>query len=191
MKRFNLGILALAVVICFAGCTSKPEPPPAKTAHELMREEASKITAKGGLAAVGIGEMKNTQIAIARAKMNAREELARNAALKIKTLEMAYIDEVGGTGTAEIKKMFSTAAGKITPQALQGTDPKMQKYETKADDTIAYVLMELSPAVLRDALKNSGETKLYERFRSSKTGGEFETEIKAYEEAGKQSLLGM
>ena len=84
----------------------------------------------------------------------------------------------------EMNELFSSATKQITSQTMQGTVPKMQKYETNDGVTTAYVLMVLNPSLVDESLKNSGSAKhLYERFRASKAFEELDKEMKEFEEA--------
>jgi hypothetical protein len=162
-----------------------------KTMFDYMQEEASKISEKGGMAAVGLGDSRNTQLAITKAKVESRKNLAQQVQVKIENLEKAFIEEVGEASGSEMNELFSSATKQITSQTLQGTVPMIQKYETNEGITTAYVLMVLNPDIIHDSLKNNDAKHLYERFRASKAFEELDREIKEFEEAERQGLLGM
>ena len=191
MKRVAFGLLSLAVCIGFSGCKSAPKMDSDKSMFDYMQEEVANITEKGGMAAVGIGESRNTQLAITKAKVEARKNLAQLVTVKIENLEKAFIEEIGEASGSEMNELFSSATKQITSQTLQGTVPKMQKYETDDGITTAYILMVLSPDIIHDSLKNNNAKHLYERFRASKAFEELDKEMKEYEEAERQGLLGM
>ena len=158
---------------------------------DYMQEEVGKITDKGGMASVGLGESRNTQLAITKAKVEARKNLAQLVQVKIENLEKAFIEEVGEASGSEMNELFSSATKQITAQELQGTVPKMQKYEVDEGVTTAYVLMVLNPDIIHETLKNSNKPKLYERYRASKAFEELDKEIKEYEDAEREGMLGM
>ena len=193
MKRVAFGLLSLAVCIGFSGCKSAPKMESDDSMFDYMQEEVGKITEKGGMAAVGIGESRNTQLAITKAKVEARKNLAQLVTVKIENLEKAFIEEVGEAQGSEMNELFSSATKQITSQTLHGTVPVMQKYETDGDDiTTAYILMVLNPDVIDASLMNNNSAKhLYERFRASKAFEELDKEIREFEEAERQGLLGM
>lgn len=191
MKRIALALLTLAVCIGFSGCKSPPKMESDSSMFDYMQEEVAKIAEKGGMASVGIGESRNTQLAITKAKVEARKNLAQLVQVKIENLEKAFIEEVGEASGSEINELFSSATKQITSQTLQGTVPKMQKYETDDGVTTAYILMVLSPDIIHDSLKNNNAKHLYERFRASKAFEELDKEIKEFEDAERQGLLGM
>ena len=191
MKQLAYGLLSLAVCIGFSGCKSPPKMDSDKTMFDYMQEEAAKITEKGGMAEVGVADSRNTQLAITKAKVEARKNLAQLVSVKIENLEKAFIEEVGEAAGSEMNELFSSATKQITSQTLQGTVPTMQKYEVKDGITTAYILMVLNPDIIDASLKNNSAKHLYERFRASKAFEELDKEIKEYEEAERQGMLGM
>ncbi len=191
MKRIAFGILSLAVCIGFSGCKSPPKADSDKSMFDYMQNEVAEIAKKGGMASVGIGESRNTQLAITKAKVEARKNLAQLVQVKIENLEKAFIEEVGEASGSEMNELFSSATKQITSQTLQGTLPKLQKYETDDGITTAYILMVLNPDIIDESLKNSSAKHLYERFRASKAFEELDKEMKEYDEAERQGLLGM
>jgi hypothetical protein len=187
MKRTAFTLLALTVCIGFSGCKSKPKMDSDKTMFDYMQEESAKISEKGGMAAVGLGESRNTQTAIAKAKLEARKNLAQLVTIKLENLEKSFVEEVGEAKGSEMNELFSSATKQITSQTLNGTVPKMQKYETNDGITTAYVLMVLDPDIVDESLKNNSANAkhLYERFRASKAFEELDKEIKEYEASQK------
>jgi hypothetical protein len=191
MKRVAFGLLSLAVCIGFTGCKSPPKMDSDKSIFDYMQEQVGKITEKGGMASVGIGESRNTQLAVTKAKVEARKNLAQLVTVKIENLEKAFIEEVGEASGSEMNELFSSATKQITSQTLHGTVPKMQKYETDDGITTAYILMVLNPDIIDASLKNNSAKHMYERFRASKAFEELDKEMKEYEEAERQGMLGM
>ncbi|HEY5653596.1 MAG TPA: hypothetical protein VIR63_04425 [Pontiella sp.] len=183
MKRIALALMALTFCIGFTGCKSAPKADSDKTMFDYMQEQVGKIGEKGGMASVGIAESRNTQLAVTKAKVEARKNLAQLVQVKIENLEKAFIEEVGEADGSEINQLFSSATKQITSQTLQGTLPKMQKYESNDGITTAYILMVLNPDVIHNSLKNNSAKHLYERFRASKAFEELDKEIKEFEEA--------
>ena len=96
MKRIAFSLLALTVCIGFSGCKSKPPKMDSdKTMFDYMQEQVGEINEKGGMAAVGLGESRNTQLAITKAKVEARKALAQQVSVKIENLEKAVSEEIG------------------------------------------------------------------------------------------------
>jgi hypothetical protein len=191
MKKTALALLAVLTGIGFTGCKSPPKMDSDKSMFDYMQEEVARYSEDGAMAAVGIGESRNTQLAVTKAKVEARKNLAQLVQVKIENLEKAFIEEVGEAAGSEINQLFSSATKQITSQTLQGTVPVIQKYETNDGVTTAYVLMVLSPDIIHDSLKNNNAKHLYERFRASKAFEELDKEIKEFEAAERQGMLGM
>lgn len=183
MKRIAFVLSALIVCAGLSGCKSKPSMDSDKTIFDYMQEEVAKISRKGGMASVGIGESRNTSLAITRAKVEARKNLAQLVQVKIENLEKAFIEEIGEASGSEINQLFSSATKQITSQTLQGTQPIEQEYDINDGITTAYVLMVLNPDVIHESLKNNNAKHLYERFRASKAFEELDKEIKEFEAA--------
>jgi hypothetical protein len=188
MKRGAFTFMALTLCLGFAGCRSKPKMDSDKSMFDYMQKEVAKITDKGGMAAVGLGESRTTDLAISRAKLEARKNLAQLVQVKINNLEKAFAEEIGEASSSEINKLFSSATKQITSQKISGSAPKMQKYETKDGITTAYILMVLDPKIVDASLKQNNAQHLYERFRASKAFDELDKEIKAYQEAELKGL---
>lgn len=192
MKRFAAGIMALAVCIGFTGCNSPPDADSDKTMFDFMQEEVAKISDDGGMASVGIGQSSSQQLSVTKAKVEARKNLAQLVQVKIENLEKAFVEEIGEAGSSEMNELFTSATKQITSQTLQGTMPKMQKFEEDDGVYTAYVLMVLDPDVIPKSLESNNSAKhLYERFRASKAFEELDKEIKEFDEAERQGMLGM
>ena len=189
MKYGMLALLTVTVGLGLGGCKSAPDSDSDGTMFDYMQKKAATISDKGGMAAVGMGESRNTQMALAKAKANARKNLAQQVQLKLENLEKTFKEEVGEAKSSEINTLFSSATKQITDQTLQGTVPKIQKYDVKDGITTAYVLMVLDPQIVDESLKNNAGKHLYERFRASKAFDELDKEIKAYEEAQRKGML--
>lgn len=189
MKRCAFSLVALAVCIGFTGCKSMPKMDSDKSTFDVLQEEVAKIKDKGGMAAIGMGESRNTSRAIAKAKVDARKNLAQLVQVKIENLEKDFFEEVGEANGSEINELFSSATKQVTSQELNGTVPIVQKYDINGEVTTAYVLMVLDPEIISDSLKNSNNAKhMYERFRASKAFEELDKEIKEFEKVDLQGL---
>lgn len=191
MKQVGLALLALTVCIGFSGCRSTPKMDSDKSMFDYMQEEVAKYAENGAMASIGLGESRSTQLAVTKAKVEARKNLAQLVQVKIENLEKAFVEEVGEARGSELNELFSSATKQITSQTLQGTVPKIQKYETNDGITTAYILMVLNPDIIRDSLQNSSAKHLYERFRASKAFAELDQEMKEYEAAERKGRLGM
>lgn len=192
MKRSGMLVITLCAVAVLAGCRSKPKIESDDTMFDYMQEQVAKITDKGGMSAVGVADSRSMPMALSKAKVTARKNLAQLVETKIENLEKSFAEEIGQSSGSEINTLFSSATKQITSQTLQGSVPQMQKYEERDGITYAYVLMVMNPDIIDDALKSQNSMKhLYERFRASKAFEELDKEIREFEEAEKAGIMNM
>ena len=184
----GVGFVVMAAGLLVTGCHTKPHVDSDGTMFDYMQKESAKIAEKGGMASVGLGESRNTQLAISKAKVEARKNLAQLVQIKLDNLEKAFKEEIGAGSGSELNALFSSTTKQLTTQTLQGTVPKMQKYEINDGITTAYVLMVLDPEVISDSLKNNAAKHLYERFRSTQAFDELDREVKAYKAAEVEAM---
>lgn len=188
MKKtlFTIGCILTALLI--GGCSSPPDTPAQKQIENArenrplfndFQKESSKILESGGLAAVGIAQSKSLEIALSKAKMNARRELAQMLETKIESLQKSYAEETGQAADAEILAQFSSTAKAITSQQIRGSVAKELKYETGDKIITACALMEVTPKIILDQFQK--QEQLYTRFRASKAYEELDKEIQEYE----------
>jgi len=192
MKRVCVAMLSVMALMGISGCRSKPDVDPTRVLFNNMRKEADLIMSKGGLASVGLGESRNTQLAIAKAKVEARRKLAQVVKTRIENMEKSYIEETGITGTSEISALFASSVKQITSQALKKIAPKEQKYVTHDGVTTACVLMAMNPAIIGDVLASKlSDESIKKQFYASKTYKKFDIEIKQYSAFEKNKSQGI
>jgi hypothetical protein len=185
MKKVMIALTAVGFCMGLAGCSSPPKVDSDDSVFDYMQEQVDKISGDGGMAAVGVGRSRSTSTALAKAKLEARKNLAQLVSVKIENLEKAFVEEVGEASGSEMNELFSSATKQITSQEIQGSVPKIQKYENKEGETVAYVLMIMNPDIVHEALKRQSNNAkhLYERFRASRAFEELDKEIKEFEAA--------
>ena len=191
MKRSIMGVLSLAVCVSFSGCKSAPPVASDHSVFGYMQEQSAKLIEDGQLAAMGIGKSRQIDIAVARAKLDARVKLAQSISTKIENLQEAFVEEIGEAESSEINQLFSSATKQITSQVLEGTVPVIEKYDEGVNGVqIAYVLMVQDPTIVDSLLKNNDASKhLYERFRASKAFERLDKEIQEYEAAEQAGFI--
>lgn len=191
MKRLVYSILSILLMVSLVGCKTKMASE--KTPFEIMQEKASAITAAGGIAAVGIGNSRNTALALDKAKNRARQELASIIQSKVDSLRKDFQEEIGEGKSAEFNALFSAASKTLVSQELRGSVPKDIKYDIKDGLTSAYALMILDPKVLADAFAAQANTQrhLYTRFRASQAFSELDKDLEKYEEWKQQDGMGV
>ena len=135
---------------------------------------------------------KDLQLAINKAKQQARVDLAQQMETKIKSMTKQFTEEVGLGEDAEFLSQTSVVSKSVTSKVLNGS--RARQVETIKEDGViyrAYVLMELpiGPAnsALLDAVKK--QQNLYTRFRSSQGFQELEEEVEKYDQFKKEQGL--
>lgn len=144
-----------------------------------MQKLSNEILAAGGLAVVGTSESKSLALALDRAKVNGRLELALVLAARVGALDKAFTEETGMSADALILSGFNSTTKIITSQQITGSIAQVLKYETIGDTSTAYALMVLDPKAIADQLAK--EKELYARLQKTSALGELNKEIKAYE----------
>ena len=135
---------------------------------------------------------KDLQLALNKAKQQARVDLAQQMETKIKSMTKQFTEEVGLGEDAEFLSQTSVVSKSVTSKVLNGS--RARQVETIKEDGViyrAYVLMELpiGPAnsALLDAVKK--QQNLYTRFRSSQGFQELEEEVEKYDQFKKEQGL--
>jgi len=199
MKKSLFFTTLVAATALLSGCTTtKPacvpapaptpapvaatEQTPAPAAHSLLPGEMQKVSAgmsaAGGLAVVGIGESKSLELALNKAKVNGRRELARVLAARFDVLEKAFSEETKIPFESLFLSGFNTAAKAITEQQIAGSVAQTLKYEATGETFTAYAVMALDPKVIADQLAK--EKDLYTRLQPTKAFGALDQEVKAF-----------
>jgi hypothetical protein len=187
-RRVMGGVGMVAALAVIVGCSSD-NAVSEKNEFGPMQEKVAKISANGGLAAVGVGESRSISAALDKAKTRARTEMGFVIETKLSALRKDFSEEVGEGKGSEINTLFSTVAKHLTDNVLRGTVATDVKYETKDGVTTAYALVEQNPKIFAQAMENVGpdaNKAMYTRFRSSQAFKELDEEVKKYEEFKKQ-----
>lgn len=188
MKKMLMFVLCSAVL---CGCATHTGKVVSKdTPFDDMQKQAAKLVDDGLLAAVGIGQSRDMQLALNKAKVDARKNLAQVVQVKVESLEKQFAEEVGEGMKSEINTLFSSAAKILTNQKLVGSAPKKQIFTEKEGIVTAYVLMMVNPELVAGALQEQAakSSAVYERFRASQAFDELNKEINAYEEKEADAL---
>ena len=134
--------------------------------------------------AVGCRESQDMQMAVDKAEMSAREELASKIETHLSVLRKDFAQEIDLTEGSNLYAMYTSASKAITDQVLSGTtvvEQDLQKTESKWH---ACVLMSYSSREvdrrLVDEMKR--EQEMYTRFLESQAFKELEKEIEAHRE---------
>jgi len=199
-KGLLLTVLAGASVFLSGCCsTNTTTPPPSSTpvtaqsseqsaqpeqpaVQPILLEEMQKIATgtvnAGGLAVVGIDKSKSLELALDKAKINGRIELARMLDARLEVLEKTFSEETGISYDSLLLSGFNSAA-KIIKQQIAGSLAQSLKYEATGETFTAYAIMALDPKVIAEQLAK--EKELYARLQKTKAFATLTQEIKTYE----------
>ena len=143
-----------------------------------MQKIAAGVNEAGGLAVVGIGESKSLELALNKAKVNGRRELAKILAARFDVLEKAFSEETKIPFESLLLSGFNTAEKAIIEQQISGSVAQTLKYETIGGTFTAYAVMVLDPKAIADQLAK--EKDLYARLQPTKAFGALDREVKAF-----------
>jgi len=199
MKKTLFFTTLVAATALLSGCSTTkpagapaPEPAPAPAAvteqmpapavlsslPDEMQKLSSGMNEAGGLAVVGIGESKSLDLALNKAKVNGRRELAKMLATRFDALEKAFSAETKIPFESLFLSGFNSAGKSITDQQIAGRVAHTLKYETTGDTFTAYAVIVLDPKVIADQLAK--EKDLYTRLQPTQAFGELDKEIKSF-----------
>ncbi|MEO0293568.1 MAG: hypothetical protein ABIN61_05030 [candidate division WOR-3 bacterium] len=135
------------------------------------------------------------QLAIDKAKHDARLDIAENLESHIMGLIKKFDEEVGKTEDAELLSQFTKVSKNVVDQTLIGTKERKVKIAKEGTGYRAFVLMELpigkAKEELLKQLYSSENTNLYTRFRASQSFQELKEEIEKLREYKKEEEEGL
>ncbi len=150
----------------------------------ILQERAQAASAAGGLAAVGLGTSLSQPMAVDKAKMRGRTEIAHIVETKVDSLRKDFSEEIGSDASAEYNELFSAAAKNLAHQLLSGAGATDVRFRTEGKLTTAWALMVMNPKMLATAIEAQANTQrhLYTRFRASQAFEALQREVKKFEE---------
>jgi hypothetical protein len=135
---------------------------------------------------------RDMQLAVDKAAVGGRTEVARQVEVKVMGLQKKFDEEVGLPKDGQLLTQFTQASKTVVSTSLSGSRIMEQKIVKEGDGWRAYVLVgypigAASEALMKQISKNNN---MYTRFRSSEVFKEMDEEVKKYEEF-KKSQQGM
>jgi len=193
MKKLLLGMLLLVLLVF--GCASKGvtkvgniELPdwylnPPKDANYIFGKATS--------------TSQDLQLAIDKAKQEARLDIAENLESHIMALVKKFDEEVGGVEDSEFLTQFTKVSKNVVDQTLVGSRENKTKVKQEGKGYRAFVLMEFPVGKAREELLkqlySSENNQLYTRFRASQSFQDLKEEIdslRKYKEGQEEGLKG-
>ena len=174
----------MAVIIgCGGGTPPKPGTPEA-TLVSIPDWYSNPPQDPNYLFAPATAMSKDMQLAVDKAKQQARMDLASQLEVKVQGLTKKFEEEVGMNEDSELLSEFTQASKSVVSTVMNGT--RVNKHDVVVENGIyrAYVLMELplgeANLALMQQIKNS--QNMYTRFRASQAFDELEQEVEKYEQ---------
>ncbi|MCP4582793.1 MAG: hypothetical protein GY839_14380 [candidate division Zixibacteria bacterium] len=186
MKLISLFVLVFFVVGMIACGGPKPpvEGTPEATLVTIPEWYSAPPQDPNYLFAANTANSRDMQLAVDKAKQQARTDLASQLEVKVKGLTTSFTEEVGMGEDSEILSQFTEVSKAVVSTTMNGT--RVNKQEIIIDQGIyrAYVLMELplgaANVAMMQQIKN--QQNLYTRFRATQAFDELEQEVEKYEQ---------
>ena len=175
-----LGLIAVFMVGCGGGA---PETTEEKQLSTLPDWYINVPQDANYLYAAATATSKDMQLAVDKAKQQARVDVASQLDVKIKGLTKKFDEEVGLNEDSELLASFTQASKSVVSTTLQGSRVEKQEILTEGSMFRAYVLMQLPWGEARaEMLKKIKDSQnLYTRFRASQAFEELDKEVEEYE----------
>ncbi len=137
------------------------------------------------------------QLAIDKAKQEARLDIAENLESHIMALIKKFDEEVGGAEDSELLTQFTKVSKNVVDQTLVGSRENKTKVKKEGKGYRAFVLMEFPVGKAREELLkqlySSENNQLYTRFRASQSFQDLKEEIdnlREYKKGQEEGLKG-
>jgi hypothetical protein len=183
-------LLLVCLALCLTGCGSKPpaEGTPEATMVSVPDWYAAPPQDPNYLYATATSMSRDLQLAVEKAKQQARLDLAAQLEVKAEGLTKKFDEEVGLNEESELLSEFSQVSKSLVSTTLNGTRVKNQEIQTEGAIYRAYILMELPLGAYNVALmeKIKANQNMYTRFRATQAFDELEQEIERYEQYKKE-----
>lgn len=180
-----LGMLAIFMVGCGGGA---PDTAEEKQLSTLPDWYVNVPQDPNYLFSAATSTSRDMQLAVDKAKQQARLDVASQLDVKIKGLTKKFDEEVGLNEDTELLASFTQVSKSVVSTTLQGSRVNKQEIITEGSLFRAYVLMELPWGDARaEMLKNiKNNQNLYTRFRASQAFNELDKEVEEYENYKKE-----
>lgn len=130
---------------------------------------------------------RDMQMAIDKAKLRGRTELATQMEAKIEARQKLFAAETGADTSSQIMKDFDDAQKQVVSQTINGSRVKNQNVIAESGIYRSFVLMEMPIGSANVAMmqKIKQNQAMYTRFRATKAFEELEKDVEKFEAAKK------
>jgi hypothetical protein len=183
MKRFPVPIVSMLLLVLLAGCGSKKVMLKSESEVEVPDWYLSPPTSEEYLYGVGTADSKMLKVAISRAEMDAKGNIAARINSKIERLKKDFIESIGLGEEEELVGQFTYVQKEIVSMELAGVTTEAKSIKKKKDIYTVYVLMSYPYGDAASKFMNSmsKNKRLYTEFKASKAYKELDKAIKEYE----------
>jgi len=127
----------------------------------------------------GSGESKDKQIAVDKAMLAARNDIARQIEISIDGMQKSFAEEIGSGADTELISQYTSVTKAVVSVTMKGSVPKEQKSREKkgvyqAEVTVEYPKSAAKQQMLDEIKKNEA---LHTRFQASRAFAELEQEL--------------
>lgn len=128
---------------------------------------------------------RDMQVAIDKARLQARAELATQMEAKLEALGKRFAEEGSEPQASSLMQQYSATTKAIVSTVLNGSRPRTQVVQTEGEIYRAYVLMELptGPASVALMQKMQQNQQMANRFRATQAFKELEKDVAKFEAA--------
>ena len=181
MKKILFGLLIAAFVVGAIGCGGGEKTVKESTIPDWFLNPPKDTDYLFG---VNSGTSTQMQLALDKAKVGARADIAQQLETKVSVLVKSFQEEVGSGEDAELNAFYSQTMKNIANQTLKGSRVREQKIVPESGGMFrAYMLMELPLVEFnQNVVKKVKNLQLYDRFRASQAFEDLETDIEKYQE---------
>lgn len=179
------GSLLLAVLL-LAGCASGTRSTAERNIDEAPEWYLQPPSEEDMLLTTATAESRSMQIAIDKAKTNARGDIAQQLQTQLDELERQFSEDLSqsdqGEEQSQTMEQFTQVTEAVASETLVGSQVRERKLRARGDRYRAWVLMEMPIGEARSALleKINGNEEMRTRMRSTEAFKQLEEEVEEY-----------
>jgi len=127
---------------------------------------------------------RDMQMAVDKATVGARANIARQVQTKLSSLQKRFRQEVGTSDSSQLLSQFTEVTKNVTDETMSGSHVSKQKVLKDKNAFRAYVLVEYPVGAANKALMKQlkQNNHLYTRFKASQAYKQLDKEVKQYDQ---------
>lgn len=191
MRRISL-LLWIAPLLFAAGCASNKALQKA-SACDVPDWYTNLPQDPSYFFAVASATSQDMQLAVDKAVVNARTEIARQTEVKVSGVQKRFDEEVGAGDNSQLMQQFTQASKTVVSTSLTGSRIKNQKPCKDGSIWRAYVLVEYPIGAASQALLSqiNSNNMMYTQFKATQAYKDLDEEAQKYEEWKKNQATPM